>query len=285
MLEMILLAVPAMWYATGVRALWRAAGRGHGVTGLRVVSFAGGIATLAIALLSPIDELADALFSAHMVQHLLLIMVAAPLWVLGNPLLPMLFALPCDIRHGLGRWWMRNASLRRSVHFITTPGVVLVAHMGALWFWHFPVPYQAALGNASLHAAEHLSFFLTALLFWWVVVTPMGRRRASEPAAIFMVVGTLMQSGVLGAMLMLARAPWYPAHGPATRAWGRTLLEDQQLAGLLMWIPGTVVYVTAAAVLFVAWMRRDERGAGRSGERLDAKGESPAGVFPMGGTA
>lgn len=259
LVELLLIAVPAAWYAIGVRALWRQAGTGRGVTRLQAASFAAGMLALFIALASPIDALAEALFSVHMLQHLLLILVAAPLCVLGAPLLPMLWALPRSARRRGGDWWHRRAVLRRVVYVATAPGMVFVLHTVALWFWHFPGPYQTALRDPFVHALEHLSFFGTALLFWWVVAQPAGRRRVSYPAAILLIGGTLMQSGALGAVLMFAHSPWYPAHGAGARAWGVTLLGDQQLAGLIMWIPAGFIYVGAAALLFLEWMRADER--------------------------
>jgi putative membrane protein len=258
-LESLLILLPGAWYAIGVRALWARAGVGHGVSRAQAACFAGGLITMAIALLSPLDEMADALFSAHMMQHLLLVMVAAPLCVLGAPLLPMLWAFRAQRRRAVGAWWGRSPKAQRIVHAMTEPGVVFVLHFAALWFWHFPRPYEAAVKHEALHAVEHLSFVGSALLVWWVALQPLGRRRTSEGSAILLIAGTLMQSGVLGAALLFAQAPWYPVHALGTRAWGRTLLEDQQLAGLLMWIPASVVYLAAAAWLFVRWMRNDER--------------------------
>lgn len=257
--ELLLIAIPAAWYAIGVRALWRHAGTGRGVTRLQVVYFAAGVFTLFIALVSPVDALAEALFSMHMIQHLLLILVAAPLCVLGAPLLPMLWALPRSTRRRVGDWWHRHAVARAVVYVATAPVVVFALHTVALWFWHFPAPYQTALRDPFVHALEHLSFFGTALLFWWVVAQPVGRRRVSYPAAILLIGGTLMQSGALGAVLMFARVPWYPAHAADAGAWGVTLLGDQQLAGLIMWIPAGFIYIAAAALLFMQWMRADER--------------------------
>lgn len=263
--EVLLIVLPLLWYILGVRALWRRAGTGRGVSRGQAVAFCTANAVLALALLSPLDGMAEALFSAHMVQHLLLILVAAPLWVIGAPPLPFLWALPRSTRRALGGWWNRRNALRRLVHTVMEPALVFVLHMVALWFWHFPGPYQAALANPAVHALEHLSFFGTAVMFWWVVAPPLGRRRVSEGAGILIIGGTLMQSGVLGAVLMFARTPWYPAHAEGARAWGTTLLHDQQLAGLLMWVPASAVYVAAAAWLFLRWMRDDEAATNRAG--------------------
>lgn len=258
-LELALIIAPAIWYTIGVRSLWRAAGVGRGVSRLQTAAFAAGIFALFIALASPLDALAEALFSAHMVQHLLLILVAAPLCVLGAPTLPLLWALPKMTRRRVGAWWRRHSVVRHVAYAVTAPGVVFTLHTVAIWYWHFPVPYELALRNQLVHALEHLSFFGTALLFWWVVVQPLGRRRIGYAMGLLLIGGTLMQSGALGALLMLARAPWYPAHAIGAHTWGLTPLADQQLAGLIMWVPAGLIYIGAAALLFMKWMRSDEQ--------------------------
>lgn len=275
-LEIALILLPAVWYACGVRALWARAGTGHGVTRTQTVAFACGTIALCVALLSPLDAAAEALFSVHMVQHLILIVVAAPLWVLGAPLLPSLWALPTGARRRLGSWWHAQRALRGTIAVLTAPFTVFVAHTIALWFWHFPAPYQAALRSPAIHALEHASFFATALLFWWAVIQPLGRRRVSYATALILVGGTMIQGSALGAVLMFARHPWYPAHGAGARAWGITLMADQQLAGLIMWIPAGLVYVCAAALLFVGLMRADERR-----ERLIATSVTNASTTPV----
>ncbi|MGH9419352.1 MAG: cytochrome c oxidase assembly protein, partial [Thermoanaerobaculia bacterium] len=113
--ELLLTMIPAVWYARGVQLVWRRAGVGRGVSKRQVVSFAAGIATLLVVLSSPVDEISDALFSAHMVQHLALILVAAPLCVGGAPLLPMLMAFSRDERRSFGKWWKRHDTLRHSI--------------------------------------------------------------------------------------------------------------------------------------------------------------------------
>jgi cytochrome c oxidase assembly factor CtaG len=224
-----------------------------------VAAFAASITVLLIALASPIDALAEALFSAHMVQHLLLMLVAAPLWVLGTPLVPLLWALPAPARRRTGRYWVGSRWLAPSFRALTSGGVALLLNTVAIWVWHFPSPYQLALENPRAHAVEHLTFFGSALLFWWVVLQPAGRRRTSYALALLLVVAALMQGGVLGALLMFANAPWYPVHAAGARAWGVDLLQDQQRAGLIMWIPSAGLYVLAGVWLFLQWMRSEAR--------------------------
>lgn len=247
------LALCAAWYAIGVRALWRRAGVGHGVRRWQVWCFAGGVVTLAIALLSPVDALAETLFSAHMVQHLLLMLVAAPLLALGEPLLPALWALPGERRLAIGRWWRASPRARRAARAGCDPLGVWLANLAVLWFWHLPGPYLAALRDERLHALEHLAFLGTAFAFWWVVVQPIGRRRLAYGGAVVYLALSMMQSGALGAILAFARTPWYPAHAAGAAAWHLTLLEDQQLAGLIMSVPMSFVYIGAALVLAARW--------------------------------
>lgn len=255
------LAATALWYGAGVRALWRRGGRGRGVRRWQAWSFAAGVATIAIALLSPVDAAAEQIFAAHMVQHLLLIVVAAPLVVLGAPAPALWWGLPRRTRRGVARALLRSRGLQWSWRAVSAPAVVIVAHIVALWFWHFPGPYQLALRDDAVHAVEHLSFVATAVLFWWVVLQPTGARRLSHPATIVALVVMLAQSGALGAFLVYARSPWYPAHAAGARGWGLTLLEDQQLAGMIMWVPAGVAYVAATVWAFLDWMAWDERRA------------------------
>jgi putative membrane protein len=256
-------AITAWLYARGVRALWRRAGVGQGVRRWQAAAFAGGIAALTLALISPLDRLSAALFSAHMVQHLALILVAAPLLVLGAPLLPSLWALPPARRRALGRWWKRARAVRFLWHAATVPVVAWLLHAVAVWIWHLPALYQSALRSTLVHQLEHISFLGTALLFWWVLIHPAGRRGLGYGWGVLYVFAAALQSGALGIALTFAPSPWYPAYAATTGAWGLTPLEDQQLAGLIMWIPAGMLYLLAGLVLLAAWARQAEREAQR----------------------
>jgi len=216
-----------------------------------VACYLGGLATLAVALISPLDALGEALFSAHMGQHLALILVAAPLVALGAPLAPLLWALPPGARRQVGRGWRRLRWLGR-------PGPAWLLHTLALWLWHLPGPYQAALVVPWLHLLEHLSFFGTALAFWWSVL-PHGRRGYAVGALACFAGAT--QGGALGALLTFSGQPWYPVYAPRVGAWGLTPLEDQQLAGLIMWVPASLVYLGAILALLGAWLQAEEQRA------------------------
>jgi putative membrane protein len=244
------LAVAAAAYALGARGLWRAGSAAP--SGRQAAAFAAGLAAVTLALASPLDNLAAALFAAHMAQHMLLVMVAAPLLVLGAPGLPMSFALPPHDRRRLGRL-RRQPAVAAARRLLTRPMVAWAVHVGTLWVWHLPGPYQAALASDLVHAAEHAGFLGTGVLFWWVVLSRQGRRLAPGFAVLYLFAAAL-QASALGALLTLAPAPLYPLQAAASAARGVAPLADQQLAGLIMWVPADLIYLSAAGTLFMRWL-------------------------------
>jgi cytochrome c oxidase assembly factor CtaG len=265
------LALAAWLYARGVRGVWARAGAGHGATHAEVWAFAAGWLALAIALVSPLHALGEALFSAHMAQHELLMAVAAPLLVLGRPLLPFLWALPRRWRARVGRWG-RAPVVRRAWTSLTSPLAAFALHAVAVWGWHVPSLYEASISSDGAHALQHASFLVTALLFWWSLLGARGaalERRGGRGAAVLSLFGTMMHTGVLGALITFAGALWYPSYAATVGAWGLTPLEDQELAGLIMWIPASASYLVAALALVARWLRAsEERAAWRERELL-----------------
>jgi putative membrane protein len=251
------LATSTLVYVSGLLRLWRHAGRGHGVRAVNAFAFAGGIATLVIALLSPLDALSDVLFSAHMGQHELLMLVAAPLLVMGKPWLTAAWALPARWRSAvlpLGQ----APVLRQPFRAVTAPVAILVLHALALWIWHIPGLFEGAMKNESVHALQHACFFITAALFWWALV--QGRYgRGGYGAGLLFVFITGMHSGILGALITFGRRLWYPLYDQRARAAGLDPLRDQQLAGLLMWIPAGVILLVLGLALMAAWLGEAER--------------------------
>ena len=239
------LALACAVYARGVQVLWRGAGRGRGIAPWRVACFGAGLLALVLALVSPIDAVATALFSVHMTQHMLLVVVAAPLLVLGDPGTATLWALRIDQRRRLGTWWGTQRTLPAVWCALRQPLVAFTLHIGALWAWHVPSLYDAAIANEWIHAAEHASFLLTALLFWYPIADAHPRRRYGVGVATLYLFAAGLQGTLLGALMTFARHPWYLAHYGTTAAWGLTPLEDQQVAGLVMWIPAGLVYLVA----------------------------------------
>jgi cytochrome c oxidase assembly factor CtaG len=250
--------VTALWYATGVRAL-----RHHGaasrraVAGRHVVAFSAGLTAVAVALVSPLDPMAEWSLSAHMLQHLLLILVAAPLLVVGRPMVPFSVVLPATWRRGLKRLghrpWVATAG-----RTLTLPVVAWLVHVTVVWAWHAPGPYDAAAGDPWIHLLEHASFLGTGILFWWVAFQPGPRRRLARGADVLFVLMAWLATGALGALFVFATTPLYPFYVGAAAAHGVDPLRDQQVAGLIMWIPAGMVYLGAAGAFFVGWLRNME---------------------------
>jgi putative membrane protein len=243
-------------YALGLARLWRAAGYGRGVRRLEALAFASGSLALVVALSPPLDEWSEQWLAAHMIQHELLMVVAAPLIAASAPVIAFLWALPSGTRR------RTIDSLRRepfvsSWSAITSPLSVFLLHALALWVWHLPALYESALAHESVHILQHLCFFGTAALFWWGIAH--GRYgRAGYGAAVVYVFATALHGGLLGALLTLSPRLWYASYAVAHSS-GLTPLEDQQLAGLLMWVPAGLIFIVGGLVLFAAWLRQSDR--------------------------
>ncbi|HEX8189497.1 MAG TPA: cytochrome c oxidase assembly protein [Pyrinomonadaceae bacterium] len=248
-------------YLRGVRRLWRESGVGRGVRRWEAWAYAGGWAALFVALVSPLHPWGEVLFSAHMTQHEVLMVAAAPLLVLGRPLVAFLWAVPVGWARALGEaakaaWW------RRAWGTLTNPLAAWAAHALALWVWHVPALFEATLRSDLVHTLQHVSFLGSALLFWWALVHgPRGLM--GYGAAVLYLFTTSVHSGVLGAFLALTGRVLYPAYSRTAQAWGLTPLEDQQLGGLIMWVPAGLVYVAAGLALLAGWMRESERAVVR----------------------
>ncbi|GGO26508.1 cytochrome c oxidase assembly protein [Deinococcus humi] len=245
-------------YALGLWRLWGRAGLGHGVSVGHAASFAIGLAVLTVALMA-LDPLADASFAWHMLQHLMLIMVSAPLLVLGSPLFVLGWAFPLVWRRAVAHGWNARGGLRAAGLALTHPVTVWIVATAVFWLWHVPRLYEAAVADERLHALEHFCFLATSAAFWWAVLQPQGRRRLGRGASVVYLFVTALQGSLLGALITFARTPLYPQYAAGALARGHDPLTDQQLAGLIMWVPSGVVYVTLAAVFFVQWWREEER--------------------------
>jgi cytochrome c oxidase assembly factor CtaG len=247
------LLLSAALYLRGVRALWRASGKGRGIRRWEAGSFGAGWMGLFIALLSPLHPLGEVLFSAHMSQHEVLMLVAAPLLVLGRPLIPFLWGLPIRWRRHAGAFTKRPV-IQRIWRVVSSPFGAWAIHALALWIWHAPILFQATLDNDFVHSLQHTSFLFSALLFCWSLLNG-PERRMSYGTGIISVFTTAVHSSILGALLTVSQTIWYPAYAGGTSIWGLTPLEDQQLGGLIMWVPAGTVYLVAGLLLFAAWMR------------------------------
>jgi putative membrane protein len=227
----------------------------------RARCFTMALVALGLALVSPLDAASNALASAHMVQHLLLLLVAAPLLALSAPASAILRGSPLAVRRAAGRWRRRLGLTHRNLRVLGYPATVWLLHVGVLWFWHAGVPYDAALASEPLHLLEHATFLVTAVLFWHIVVGFRGAGRVPNGLGVLLVFGMAMQSVFLSVLLTFARTPWYAGYANTTAPWGLDPLADQQLAGVLMWIPAGGIYLAAALALLASWLRAAEDGA------------------------
>lgn len=241
----VLMLASAILYVIGLGRLWGNAGRGRGVSIAQAAAFWLGWLSLVVALMSPLDALGEHLFSAHMVQHELLMVLAAPLLVIGRPLATWTWACSPAQRRVLGRA-LQSRGWSALWTTLTDPLVAWALHALALWAWHIPAFFDAALRNEGWHILQHVSFLGTALFFWWSVLghDPRGRYGPGHSAAYLFT--TMMHTAALGALLSLAPTPWYAPYIPLTNAFGLDPVEDQQLGGLVMWVPAGLAYVIAA---------------------------------------
>ena len=225
----------------------------------RARCFTGALVALGLALLSPLDALSGALASAHMVQHLLLLLVAAPLLALSAPSSAILRGSPLALRRASGRWRRRLGLTHGNLGVLRHTAAVWLLSVGVIWFWHAAAPYDATLDNRLLHVLEHASFLVTAVLFWHVVVGVRGAARVSGGLGVLLVFAMAMQSVFLSVLLTFARTPWYSGYAATTAPWGLDPLTDQRLAGVIMWIPAGGIYLVVALALLVTWIRATER--------------------------
>lgn len=258
-------AAAGILYAAGVARLWSSARTGAGIRRWQVACFGAGWLVLALSLVSPVDVLGEVLFWVHMVQHELLILVAAPLLVLSDPEAAFLWALPARWRRRLGgvarqSWW--KAVWRRLTHPLWAWSI----HAALLWGWHLPPLFEASLRSDVVHTLQHVGFFGSGLLFW-VAVLRSEHGRWGHGVAALLVFTTALHASALGALLTFSSVVWYEPYAATAPAWGLTALEDQQLGGLIMWMPGGIVYLAAGLALVARWLRASER---RSTRRMGA---------------
>ncbi len=263
---------PALLWVLCAALLYWLGGRGtrpaRGADRRRTAAFVGGLAAIVAALGSPLDDLADRLFWAHMVQHVLLIAVAPPLLALARPWMRMWRGFPIAYRRSVAGALMteRWAPLRRAARIAAGPLAAWLIFNLTFCAWHLPVLYDTALRSPPVHAVEHLTFFATALLFWTRVIdSPPWRSPLTEPAKLAYLASTLVVGWVLAIVLASAGSPLYSAYGAeATRPGGISALTDQQLAAGVMWVPGSLAYMIAIVLVAYRWLEPRATGESRS---------------------
>ncbi len=275
---MLTLGLAAAIHLAGRQRLKQRVGGGSRIISpWRTVSYLTGLAVIWIALMSPIDVLSGQYFFMHMIQHLLLVMVAAPLLLLANPMPIMLWGLPNGLRLEIGRWLRPGALFRRVLRAVTAPGLAWIYLVAAVVGWHTPSAYNAALESDLVHDLEHLSFFIPAVLYWWHVIgaAPHIHPRLSRGARIGYVLAAVPPTALTGIVISFSGEPIYIYYETVPRLGTMTVLEDQMLAGTLMWIPGSMMYILAALILVAQYANEEEGGGQTVGSGRNGSQASP----------
>lgn len=251
------LLLAAGLYGVGLVRLRRRSGLGRDVLMRSAWLFAAGWFVLAASVVSPLHEAGERSFTMHMIEHELIMLVAALLLVASRPAAAMLWALPQPARRAFG-----GGTQHPLWRFFTDPIVATVLQSAAMWAWHAPALFDRALGHEGWHVAQHVSFLLTALLFWWAML----HGRSGPGVSALCLFATSLVGGMLGALMAFSSSPWYAGYAAmGMTPYGLTPVEDQQLAGLLMWIPGGLVHAGAALYFVWRWLKLSERDVARAG--------------------
>ncbi|HYI65319.1 MAG TPA: cytochrome c oxidase assembly protein [Candidatus Limnocylindrales bacterium] len=263
LIAIIAAAVAYLWATRRVNRAHRANPQPAYRSGL----FLGGLAALAVALLSPIEAYEGSLFSIHMIQHMLLELVAAPLLLAGAPI-----TLALRVASSSARRWLLAVLQSRVVHVISFPVVAWLLFAAVNWGWHFSALYDQALENQALHYFQHATFLGAALLFWWPVVgADPSPWRLPHPVRLLYLFLALPQNSFLGVALMSAPSVLYPHYVTNLRDWGLSPIEDQALGGGIMWVVGDLFFLAAMMLVVVSWMRHEDRRTERLDRRLAAE--------------
>jgi cytochrome c oxidase assembly factor CtaG len=256
---MALLASGAVMYLIGTLKLSR---RGAHVRTAERAAFWIGWASMFAAVAPPMDAAAAVAFSSHMAQHELLMLIGAPLMIVGRPILPWLWALPDAVRAGAAAS-MQTRGVAGMWRWLTLPALAWAIHGTVVWVWHVPPFYEAALQSEAVHAFQHATFVGTAVLFWWGLIYGRYGRAAYGASALFVFI-TMMHTGALGALFAFSTSPYYSLYRERASAAGVDAVADQQLAGLYMWIPSGIVLTVFGLALMLAWLSESERRAASS---------------------
>jgi putative membrane protein len=257
------LLILAGLYAVGSLVLWQRTAIGRAVRAWQAAAFFGGWLTLAGALVSPLHWLGEHLFTFHMIEHEILMAISAPLLVVARPIGTLLWSLPRGMRIAAGRFLKRPA-INLTWNWLSTGHNATLIHGVAIWAWHAPILFDVAVINVSVHRLQHVSFLVTAMVFWWSVL-----RRSNTGLAAWHLFVTMLHTSALGALVALAPRVLYETQTATAIAWGLTPLEDQQLAGIIMWVPAGTIYAGAALALTALWIRHSG-GTKRSGDAIGA---------------
>jgi putative membrane protein len=254
---LIPLMVTLLLYVLGLRRLWRGA-TGRGVSTLQVGAFTAGWLLLLMTLLGPLDRWAGNSLAAHVAQHMLLMAAVPPLLLLGRPGVVMLGLLPTPSARALSTPLQRARRLRLW-RLLASPGTAMLVQTAVMWGWHLPAAMDLTLRDDAVHWLMHASFLAVGLWFWGALLRGIRDPGAGAGSGAVAIIGSMMAMGLLGALLTFADAPRYPTYMARARHAGVSALEDQQLAGLIMWVPSALPYLIGGLVIAALWLRRSER--------------------------
>ena len=279
---LIPIALLGFWYARGLRQ-WPERSREH--SAWRTASYYAGLTVLVLAFESPLDRLGEHQFSMHIIQHNIVMMIVPPLILLGAPTTPMLRGMPRWLRQGAVRRVAGNVVARGVYRTLTFPIVAMALFAMSQWTWHlYPGLYDRALNEDWLHNVQHASFLAVAMLFWWNIIDPKPLHSRIPPLArILYFYGAMIPKHILSAFIVFADTPFYPTYERVHRFLPGSALEDQQLAGLLMWVPfGELLNLLTAGIILGFWFKRgaEEQRAKEDAEdaRVEAARATAAGT-------
>jgi cytochrome c oxidase assembly factor CtaG len=228
---------------------------------------------IAISLMSPIDRLGGQLFFMHMLQHLLFMMLAAPLLWLGEPFPIALWALPHTARHTVGGLFTRDSAFRRAFAYVTSPGISWLLFITVYLGWHDPTAYNAALYHDWIHDIEHITFFGASMLYWWPVIgaAPHIHTHFPEWAKVPYLIGTVPPNMFIGISIAFATGVRYSYYETIPRIWGFTVMQDQQISGAIMWIPGSMMFILAALIVIARLFGKEKNHPGAVSSDWDSE--------------
>ena len=243
----------ALLYVLGLVRMQQRGAKLHRVP---ILCFAVGWLSLLLGLDSPVHEISEQLFWVHMTQHEILMLISAALLILSQPAAPIFFALPERWRDPVANIGKAKI-IERAWFVVSAPAAAWLLHAAALWVWHAPKLFDATLESEWVHAAQHISFLGTALLFWWTLLHK-NAGRLGYGGAILYVFTTAVHTSLLGALLTFAPHAWYAPYAETAPLWGWTALQDQQIGGLIMWVPAGTLLTVVALALLAKWMSHSD---------------------------
>lgn len=247
------LATVAWLYSQGVKKIWWRSGVGQGIRPWQALAFNGGLTVLFLAFISPLYALSNDLFTAHMVQHLLLLLVAAPLLVLGGAPLALAWSVPKPLQRRLGYWWRQQHDLHLIGRVFVRPQMIWGVYLTTLGLGQVPYIYKVALYDPVVHVVQHSVSLLAAILFWQLLLPAKGNGSLSAAVTLRLVATTALAGMLLGLLIAFAPSLWYPVYEPTATRWGLTGIVDQRLAGLMLASMMGLVYFGLTAAYWRTW--------------------------------